>query len=395
MAVGPFVGAAVLGAFELGPALDAAGAPGWLAEVLAPSWRWIFHLGAPLAIVAMSWVWAAAPSWPTERRPGHLDAVGAVLWSAALAAGLVALTALGEPSAEGGLSMPLLAGAIAVVATLAALRHAARTPEPFLDPGLLRNRVFSGAMLLSLLTGYALATAIVGGAVFIDRVRYGGPEQQQVVLGGLALAMSVGALGSGFLLRRLGIVPLSIGGIVLSALGLVVLAGCGPGTDQTLLIAGLVLFGLGFGLTVTPRSSAAVEALGRTAFGVASAGVTVARMAGMAVGLAVLTGFGTTRIESLSVVLTDPAARDAVLPPALQGRPLQDPLVIGALEAWASLEAAQILRGLFLVAAVVMLVGILPTLLMRDARSRGGRATMPRDSAPSGDDDGAQPALSL
>ena len=48
-------------------------------------------------------------------------------------------------------------------------------------------------------------------------------------------------------------------------------------------------FGLGFGLTVTPRSTAAVEAAGRRAFGTASAVVTVARMIGMAVGLAILT----------------------------------------------------------------------------------------------------------
>ena len=37
-------------------------------------------------------------------------------------------------------------------------------------------------------------------------------------------------------------------------------------------------------------------------------------MAGMAVGLAVLTGFGSERIESLSVVINDAVARDLVLP---------------------------------------------------------------------------------
>ena len=49
-------------------------------------------------------------------------------------------------------------------------------------------------MLVSLLTGYALATAIVGAAVFVDRVRYGGPQEQQVALGALAAMMAVGAL---------------------------------------------------------------------------------------------------------------------------------------------------------------------------------------------------------
>ena len=132
--------------------------------------------------------------------------------------------------------------------------------------------------------------------------------------------MAVGALSSGFLVRRVGIVPLSLAGIGLAAVGLGVMSVAGPATELWVLVTGLALFGVGFGVTVTPRSTAAVEALGRAAYGVASAGVTVARMAGMAIGLAVLTGFGTSRIEALSLVLTDPEARDRVLPEALQGR---------------------------------------------------------------------------
>ena len=332
MALGPFLGATVLEVFDLGAALDKAHLVPTLHPAIEASWRWVFYLGAPLAIVSLVWVWAVSPAWPVERAPGRLDALGAALWTAALAAGLITLTGLGETPEPGALPVPLIAGAAALVLGAAAVRHALRTPEPFLDPRLFRNRVFSGAMLLSLLTGYALATVIVGAAVFVDRVRYAGPSEQRVVLGTLALAMAAGALGSGFLLRRIGIVPLSLAGLALSTVGLVVLGLATPTTDLPVLLAGLALFGLGFGLTVTPRSSAAVEALGRTAFGIASAGVTVARMAGMAIGLAVLTGFGTSRIEALSVVLIDAVARDTVLPIALKGRPLQDPQVVGALE---------------------------------------------------------------
>ena len=50
---------------------------------------------------------------------------------------------------------------------------------------------------------------------------------------------------------------------------------------------------------MTPRSTAAVEAAGRRAFGTASAVVTVARMLGMAVGLAILTAYGSTTIDRL------------------------------------------------------------------------------------------------
>ena len=45
---------------------------------------------------------------------------------------------------------------------------------------------------MSLLTGYAFATAIIGGAVFVDRVLYGGPDEQRLALGALAGATAVG-----------------------------------------------------------------------------------------------------------------------------------------------------------------------------------------------------------
>jgi hypothetical protein len=135
-------------------------------------------------------------------------------------------------------------------------------------------------------------------------------------------------------------------------------------------VAALSLFGLGFGLTVTPRSMAAVEAAGRNAFGAASAAVTVARMGGMAVGMAVLTAFGTTRIDQTTRALDDQAYRDAILPPELVGQPLGDPLVLDAIERWASTEAAVVLGQLFVVAAIVLIVTIVPAWAMREGRGR-------------------------
>jgi len=394
MALGPFAGATVLQSLQLGPVLTTAGTgESPLATLLAPSWRWIFYLGAPLATLSIIYTWAAAPAWPRTSTRGGLDVFGASLFTAALAAGLLGLTRLGEPGT--GFPGPAVLGLAALLLGVAAIAWNLRAPDPFLDLRLLRDRIFSAAVLLSLLTGYALATAIIGAAVFVDRVRYAGPHEQQVVLGALALAMAVGALGAGFAMRYLSAVLLSLVGLALSIGGLLLVAGVGPETDRNLLIGGLALFGLGFGLTVTPRSTAAVEALGRASFGIASAGVTVARMAGMAVGLAVLTGFGSRRIESLSVVLVDPVARDAVLPPDLQGRPLQDGLVVDALEAWASQQAASILSGLFLVATAVLVVAILPTLFMGNAARRTDEGILRGDEHSPGTDDGSEAALAL
>jgi MFS family permease len=364
MAFGPPVGAFVLQRLDLAPLLAAAGlANHAAAELLAPAWRWIFYLGAPLATVAGLFVWAAAPAWRQASSGERLDVVGAALFTGAIATALGALTTIGTTQADDRL--PLLLGLVAGLLALLAVARLLRAREPFIDPRHFADRVFSGAVLLSLLTGYALATAIIGGAVFVDRVRYAGPDEQQLALGALAGAIAVGALGSGLLLRRVGVVQLSVVGLFIGVGGLLLLAQATAGSELELLVGGLALFGFGFGLTVTARSTAAVEALGRSAYGVAAAAVTVARLVGMAVGLAALTVLGSNRIEALSVVLTDQQARDAVLPAHLQGRPLQDFLVVDALEAWAAGQAAGILSSLFLVAAVVTALAIVPTLAMR------------------------------
>ena len=59
----------------------------------------------------------------------------------------------------------------------------------------------------------------------------------------------------------------------------------------------------------------------------------------------------------------------AVLPPELRDRPMQDPIVIDALERWASGKAAETMVGLFLIAGIVTLVAIPPGLAL-ESRSR-------------------------
>ena len=257
-------------------------------------------------------------------------------------------------------------------------------PDPFLDVRLFRRPGFSAATLVSLLTGYAFATAIIGGAVFVDRVLYGGPDEQRLALGALAGATAVGALASGFAVRVASYRLVTLVGLAASIVALFAMSRWSPATTTGEAAAALGLFGLGFGLSVTPRSTAAVEAAGQASFGAASSVVTVARMLGMAVGLAVLTAYGSTTIDRLSAqVYATPDAYLQYIPENLRDRPLKDPFVVEALESWASREAASIMVGLYLVAAVVLVVAIPPALALGGAARRGQAARMlPNDGAP-------------
>ncbi len=376
MAAGPFVGAAVLETVQPGTALAQLGISGGpLIGTVLPAWRWVFYVNVPFGICGLAIAWAASSGWDTPRVPARLDLLGALLFTVGLAATLFGVTLVGSGDEVFGVPIALAIGALlalGVVSLLAAIVHGLRRPDPFLDPRLFADRVFSSAALISLLTGYGMATAIVGGAVFVDRVLYGGPAEQRVVLGALAGAMALGALLSGFLTRRLSLRLMTLVGLALSAAGLAWMSSWSPDVPTNEFAASAAVFGLGFGLTVTPRSTAAVEAAGRRAFGAASATVTVARMIGMAVGMAALTAFGSTTITRISnEIYGSGDAYKQYIPAYLRDRPLHDGLVAQSLEIWAANKAASILVGVFLVAAAVTLVAVVPALALRTRRGQG------------------------
>ncbi|MEO8463628.1 MAG: MFS transporter [Chloroflexota bacterium] len=370
MAAGPFVGAWIIGGIHPAAALEGLGfASGPVHDAFAAPWRYVFYVNVPFGVAALALSWAAAAGWETPREPGSVDLRGALAFSIGIGLILGATTLAGSDEIAGGRIDPALAlgsaAGLGLLSMALSARIGFRHPRAFFDVSLFRHRGFSSAALVSLLTGYGFATAIVGGAVFVDRVLYGGPDAQRVALGALAGATAVGALGAGFVLRVAGPRGVTVVGLGLSVAALVGMSSWTPTTSLASVASLLALFGLGFGLTVTPRSAAAVAAVGRGAFGVASATVTVARMLGMAVGLAALTAFGSTTIDRLyRQIYATPEAYKAFIPEALRDRPLKDGLVVQELERWASSEASAILVGIFLVAAAITLVALLPTMAL-------------------------------
>jgi hypothetical protein len=117
-------------------------------------------------------------------------------------------------------------------------------------------------------------------------------------------------------------------------------------------------------------------------------------MVGMAVGVAVLTAYGSTQIDRLYANLFSAANPDGwrdVIPAELRERDLHDGLVVNALEAWASGEASRILVGMFLAAGIVTVVAIPPGLALgrRARRLTGGSVASDAAATRSGGSDGS------
>ena len=352
MAIGPVYGAWVLQNFHLPlPGIDMA------------SWQWIFLLNVPIGIVTLLLIYVAAGGIETPRVRARVDLGGAVLLSVALVAGIGAVTVSG---AQGWTDPLVIAGLVASALAFAAFTwHQLRSRSPLVDVRLFADRAFSAANGVSLLTGYTLATAVIGGPVFVNRVLFGTNEQSSAALTALTLAIAaaalVGGVVSGFVGERL----VTLVGVVVSAIGLWLSLGWGVETGLDELVRDLAIFGIGFGLTVSPRATAAVEAAGSGAYGVASAMLQITRTVGMSIGLALLTSIGQNRIDELSQLVNDPARRDELVrtlgrPEFVGVDPQASLALVDLLENWSRSQAAGVLQLVFAIALGVAVVTLLP-----------------------------------
>jgi EmrB/QacA subfamily drug resistance transporter len=362
MAVGPAYGAWVLLNINLPlPGVDLA------------AWQWIFFLNVPAGIITLLLIYVVAGGVETPRSPGRIDLLGALLISVTLLAGVGTITQAGQR----GWSDPFIIGGFATTAVslLAFVALELRLRAPLIDPRLFANRSFSAANGVSLLTGYTLATAIIGGPVFVNRVLNAGADQSALALTALTAAIAGGAVIGGLVSALTGETPTTLLGVALTAVGLWLATQWGTTSGLGQLARDLAIFGAGFGLTVSPRATAAVEAAGASAYGVASAMLQITRTVGMSVGLALLTSIGQNRIDQATALIDDPVRRDALVqqlghPEFVGVNPHDSLALVEVLETWSRSEAADVLRLVLTVAVAVALVTLLPALFVGGSRRR-------------------------
>lgn len=252
----------------------------------AVSWRWIFVINLPVAVVVLAATVRHVPETRSRAEP-KVDVIGGTLTVVALAGltyGLVEGPSRGWASA--GVLSTLAVGAVAGVAFFMAER---RNPAPMVPLGVFGNRQFTVTNGVTLLVYAALS-----GALFLL------PVQLQVVNGYSALEAGTALLPttvlmlllsarSGRLAARIGPrLQMSVGPVVVGA-GLALLARTSNSSSYVeAVLPALVVFGLGLAITVAPLTATAMSSVAGDHSGLASAvNNEVARVGGL-VAVAVL-----------------------------------------------------------------------------------------------------------
>jgi EmrB/QacA subfamily drug resistance transporter len=223
------------------------------------SWREIFIVNVPMGILLIVLGARFIPR-STPSASSRIDGVGALLLASTMLSGMYGITSLGSKGASP--ADPLFIGSevLAIVLGFLFVRHANRHPAPFISINLLRGRGLGAMNAINFLFG---ATALGFGALvpLYAEARYGiQPLQAGTLLTARAVGMICVAGLAVFALRRTGYRAPMIGGFLLVAGGMTLMALAPHGlTPYGWLALAAGLTGVGMGLSIPASNNASMQ----------------------------------------------------------------------------------------------------------------------------------------
>ncbi|HEX3616791.1 MAG TPA: MFS transporter [Solirubrobacteraceae bacterium] len=283
-AIGTWAGVSAL-ALAIGPVLG-----GFLTQDV--SWRAIFFINPPIAVIAVAVTLFAAHESRDDTVGRQVDYVGIALLTVGLTA--VVLSLIEGNSWHWDSARIIALWAIAAVALSAFLVVEARIRAPMLDLSFFRNRTSAGVNLVGFIVSFALFAQFFFLTLYMQNVMHLSPLATGVRFLPTTVVLVVLGPVSGRLTDRIGPRPLMTAGTLVVAVSIYIESRITVHSGYLRLLPGFVLMGIGMGLVMSPMTTAAMNAVDRTKAGAASGVLSMSRMVGSTFGVAVMGAIVTT-----------------------------------------------------------------------------------------------------
>jgi EmrB/QacA subfamily drug resistance transporter len=256
---------------------------GFLSEYA--SWRWVFWLNVPVGLAALVLVRIAAP--PNPRAGGsriRTTDVGLV----ALGIGLT-VYAIQQASTWGWVSAPTLLTLVVGLALLVGfVLRARRHDDALIKVRLLGQRAFLGDNLVLALLQFALLGVILYMALYGQDLLGFSPVQSGLSAMPLIAALALAAQYGGRWFDRAGVRPPVLTGLVGCVIGLALWTAALPHLTYWGQVPGMVITGLGIGLTVSPTNTDGLARVDEADLAQGSGIMQTLRQLGGTVGVAII-----------------------------------------------------------------------------------------------------------
>ena len=276
---------------------------GTIAELLG--WRGVFWTNVPMCLPIALATWRQSRG-ASARLRWRIDLPGAALLGGSLVCLTVALTDDPiEPRATAATA--LLYGGAALLFGLFVVWQS-RAPEPLVSLAFFRRMPLSAGFLTNGLVGGALIVAMVNIPLFTNVILDGSAIDGGLNLMRLTVALPIGALVGGHLSSRLGFGRTAALAVVLAGFGFLTMSRWSESPGFIPFTLPLLVAGFGLGLVIAPVNTAVLDQVGEGQRATVSSLLTVVRLIGALVGVALLTtrGLGGFYAEAGLIPLDDP-----------------------------------------------------------------------------------------
>ncbi|MTD15998.1 DHA2 family efflux MFS transporter permease subunit [Nakamurella sp. YIM 132087] len=259
------------------------------------SWRAVFLLNVPVGIATLVLVRIARV--PNVRRPaGRLSVLDIVLVVGGLGLTTVAVQQSGLWGWASPVTLTLLTAG--VLATAVFVVRQLRSRDPLMQLRLFADRGFTGDAVVMALVQFGLLGMVLYSSVYLQGVLGISPAQAGVAVLPLIIPLTVAAQIGGRWFDRAGVRAPALTGLLVCAAGAVLWTLALPTLTYGWQIPGMVVMGLGLGLTLSPTNTDALARAGEDRRSQASGVVQTMRQLGGTLGVAVIGSVVVSRVHS-------------------------------------------------------------------------------------------------
>jgi EmrB/QacA subfamily drug resistance transporter len=351
-----------------------------LAGHVVAGWRWVFYLNLPLSLLSLFMIIVKMPKMSHQAK-GKVDFIGAALIIATFVPLLLALT-------FGGRTYPWTSAqelglfGVALVGLLAYVYAERFASDPILPLDLFQNRTFTTANL----AGFLVSMSFMSTVAFLPLFMQLGQGVAATTSGLSTLPLMGGIMASsivcGRLVTRTGVYkPFMIGGIVVTIAGIWLLSRMHAGTPRWDLSWRMAVLGIGLGPGQSLFALAVQNALPVSRLGVVTSSSQFFRQIGSTMGVAIFGTFLTANLNSgLGKImpgidvgkLQGMGAARAAGHAAPQLPPFIKEIIANAITSVFAL-------GIYVVAAALLVVLLIPHVALRDRNAFGAQASPEKD----------------